>query len=263
MGLGDDEGFADIMIRLPRPHSSGVTSPWTWVFAGLAGLLMLINVSGHHFADIDIRQIRLGTLADWVGGLGTTAAVVWAVRDGHRQQDAREYGDAREAMRDARTITKAIDILDASLCCLIEVSTIVSRPETATATERTDIERWAREMADRGWSQLNDRWTREGDREVTVDELVSLAPAKLTQPWIVICRVRNTGAESAKIELSRRGCPDSITVAAAPDSEAVHLAVPNLRYTDSRSAVLGAHSLEFRAASYTHGRRVDIRLQLP
>ncbi len=225
---------------------------WALLFAAASLVLVITNLLllNQQYGTID--PMTTGSVADWVGGVGTIAAVVWAVRVGRRDDQVR----ASEKL-DAHDVAAAR--IRAALQCCIEVTTIVSHHDLATPDDRAAIDAWHDEMYGRGWKYNSGLWHRDGATARGTDELVAEHPAKLDGPWIVVSRVDNQGSEPVEVALVRTRFESPLAIAPCAGATHVRVSVDDRRFHDRDSAEAQARTMRLIALLPTStGTTVDI-----
>jgi len=180
------------------------------VLAVLVLALVSMNLFGIHLGrdggyDADMG----GSVADWIGAIGTLVALPAAVLLGVRQlqssgeaiQLGRHQLAADRAERAERRSAELAALRNA-LQVEVDVGNVVDTTDLAGEDERTAGERWRHEYRQRGWSptqaaadgEAASSWALGSVVRSTAELLAGEASPLVPEPWFVALTCRNTGS---------------------------------------------------------------------
>jgi hypothetical protein len=177
---------------------------WVAVLSVLVLLLLLVNVLGLRFGRNGHYDPQAGgSVAEWLGTIGTLialpAAVLFGVRQLQSTNEALQLGRHQmEADRAERAERRAAELaaLRSALRLQVEVTNIVDSADLAAEAELAAVERWRHEYGQRGWiaDAGATTWQQGSVRRSNVELLTAEASPLVPQPWFVAATCRNTGS---------------------------------------------------------------------
>ena len=167
-------------------------------------LLLLVNILGLQFGRNGHYDPQAGgSVAEWLGAIGTLialpAAVLFGVRQLQSTNEALELGrhqmEADHAERAERRDAE-LAALRSALRLQVTATNIVDSADLATEAELAAAERWRHEYGQRGWIADADAttWQQGSVRRSNAELLTAEASPLVPQPWFVAATCQNIGA---------------------------------------------------------------------